>query len=167
MLNLCHANFWILNLGHSKLLELGQTPGDGKRQGSLVCCSPWGRKVSNVTCRLNNNKLMIIVSSTSFNIHTHPNFFSLLKYQYHHNWIRLHTFTLKHHKISYYSTINLWPLLAQSYWKYLQTLGSYSCSSPFAQLIENKIFYSYLNNFSLNLPSNFRLFEILYIQIYP
>ena len=22
--------------------ELGQTPGDGDGQGSLVCCSPWG-----------------------------------------------------------------------------------------------------------------------------
>ena len=25
--------------------EFEQTPGDGERQGSLVCCSPWGRKV--------------------------------------------------------------------------------------------------------------------------
>ena len=25
--------------------ELGQTPGDGERQGSLPCCSPWGRGV--------------------------------------------------------------------------------------------------------------------------
>ena len=24
--------------------ELAQTPGDGEGQGSLVCCSPWGRK---------------------------------------------------------------------------------------------------------------------------
>ena len=24
--------------------ELGQTPGDGEGQGSLVCCSPWGHK---------------------------------------------------------------------------------------------------------------------------
>ena len=26
--------------------EFGQTPGDGERQGSLVCCSPWGHKES-------------------------------------------------------------------------------------------------------------------------
>ena len=24
--------------------ELGQTPGDGEEQGSLVCGSPWGHK---------------------------------------------------------------------------------------------------------------------------
>ena len=26
--------------------ELGQTLGDGERQGGLVCCSPWGCKES-------------------------------------------------------------------------------------------------------------------------
>ena len=25
--------------------ELGQTPGDGEKQGGLVCCSPWGHRV--------------------------------------------------------------------------------------------------------------------------
>ena len=25
--------------------ECEQTPGDGDGQGSLVCCSPWGRRV--------------------------------------------------------------------------------------------------------------------------
>ena len=25
--------------------ELGQTPGDGEGQGSLVCCSPWGQNM--------------------------------------------------------------------------------------------------------------------------
>ena len=25
--------------------ELEQTPGDGEEQGSLGCCSPWGRKL--------------------------------------------------------------------------------------------------------------------------
>ena len=24
--------------------EFEQAPGDGERQGGLVCCSPWGRK---------------------------------------------------------------------------------------------------------------------------
>ena len=28
--------------------EFEQAPGDGERQGSLVCCSPWGRKESDV-----------------------------------------------------------------------------------------------------------------------
>ena len=35
--------------------EFEQTPGDGEGQGSLVCCSSWGHKKSNVTERLNNN----------------------------------------------------------------------------------------------------------------
>ena len=35
--------------------ELEQTLGDGEGQGSLVCCSPWGRKESDATERLNNN----------------------------------------------------------------------------------------------------------------
>ena len=26
-----------------------QAPGDGEGQGSLVCCSPWGRKESDKT----------------------------------------------------------------------------------------------------------------------
>ena len=36
--------------------ELGQTPRDGERQGGLACCSPWGRKESDTTGQLNNNK---------------------------------------------------------------------------------------------------------------
>ena len=34
--------------------EFEQALGDGKGQGSLVCCSPWGRKESDTTERLNN-----------------------------------------------------------------------------------------------------------------
>ena len=30
-------------------------PGVGEGQGSLACCSPWGRKESGTTERLNNN----------------------------------------------------------------------------------------------------------------
>ena len=29
--------------------EFEQTLGDGERQGSLMCCSPWGRKGSDRT----------------------------------------------------------------------------------------------------------------------
>ena len=32
------------------------TPGDSEGQGSLVYCSPWGRKELDMTQRLNNNK---------------------------------------------------------------------------------------------------------------
>ena len=35
--------------------ELEQTPGDGEGQRNLACCSPWGRKESDVTWQLNNN----------------------------------------------------------------------------------------------------------------
>ena len=35
--------------------EFEQAPGDGEGQGSLVCCSPWGHKESDVTEWLNSN----------------------------------------------------------------------------------------------------------------
>ena len=37
--------------------EFEQVPGDGEGQGSLACCSPWGCKESDMTERLNNNKV--------------------------------------------------------------------------------------------------------------
>ena len=36
--------------------EFEQTPGDSEGQGSLACCSPWGRKESDMPERLNNKK---------------------------------------------------------------------------------------------------------------
>ena len=36
--------------------EFEQIPGDGEGQGSLVCCSLWGRKESDMTEQLSNNK---------------------------------------------------------------------------------------------------------------
>ena len=36
--------------------EFEQTPGDGKGQDSLACCSPWGHKESFRTERLNKKK---------------------------------------------------------------------------------------------------------------
>ena len=35
--------------------EFEQTPRDTEGQGSLVCCSPWGRKESDRTEPLNNS----------------------------------------------------------------------------------------------------------------
>ena len=35
--------------------EFEQALGDGEGQGSLVCCSPWGRKESDTTKQLNSN----------------------------------------------------------------------------------------------------------------
>ena len=43
---------WHLRLGRHESL---QTPGVGEGQGSLVCCSPWGHKESDMTKWLNNN----------------------------------------------------------------------------------------------------------------
>ena len=37
--------------------ELGQTRGDGEGQGSLMCCSPWDHKDSDVTGQLNNSNI--------------------------------------------------------------------------------------------------------------
>ena len=36
--------------------EFEQALGDGEGQGSLVCCSPWGCKESDMTERLNNDR---------------------------------------------------------------------------------------------------------------
>ena len=42
---------WLYGInGH----EFEQTPGDGEGQGSLLCCSPWGHKESDMTEQLNN-----------------------------------------------------------------------------------------------------------------
>ena len=35
--------------------EFEQAPGDGERQGSLACCSPWGCKEADTTEQLNNS----------------------------------------------------------------------------------------------------------------
>ena len=37
-----------------------QALGDGEGQGSLVCCSPWGRKELDMTERLNIILLLLI-----------------------------------------------------------------------------------------------------------
>ena len=37
--------------------EFEQAPGDSEGPGSLVCCSPQGRKESDTTWRLNNNDI--------------------------------------------------------------------------------------------------------------
>ena len=45
----------ITNLMDMSLLEYA--PGIGDGQGSLACCSPWGRKEWDTTKRLNNNEI--------------------------------------------------------------------------------------------------------------
>ena len=40
--------------------EFEKTPGVGDEQGSLACCSPWGRKESDTTEQLKNNKILLL-----------------------------------------------------------------------------------------------------------
>ena len=42
--------------GITNSMESEQTPGYGEGQGSRMCCSPWGRKESDTTELLNNEK---------------------------------------------------------------------------------------------------------------
>ena len=37
--------------------EFEQVLGDGERQGSLACCSPWVHKESDITERLKTNNI--------------------------------------------------------------------------------------------------------------
>ena len=48
--------------------ESEQTPEDGEGQGTLVCCSTWGRKESDTTEQLNsnNNEVTLLPFSPSF-----------------------------------------------------------------------------------------------------
>ena len=53
--------------GHHRLngRESEQSPGVGDGQGSLLCCSPWGRKELGTHERLSNSKtapLLLILS---------------------------------------------------------------------------------------------------------
>ena len=40
--------------------EFEQTLGDSEGQGSLGCCSPWGRKELDMTKQLNNKYLFVL-----------------------------------------------------------------------------------------------------------
>ena len=42
--------------------EFQQTLGDNGGQGSLACCSPWGRRESDLTERLNDSKAQAVGS---------------------------------------------------------------------------------------------------------
>ena len=52
--------------------EFDEAPGDGEGQGSLACRSPWGRKESDTTEKLNKNKASIslrVWTTSSSSIH--------------------------------------------------------------------------------------------------
>ena len=64
--------------------EFEQAPGDNEAQGSLACCSPWDRKESDTTERLNNNNnilYMCVCVSVSFQAFlSHPHAFLISIY---------------------------------------------------------------------------------------
>ena len=45
--------------------ESEQTPGDSERQGSLACCSPWGRRESDTKEQWNNNDVISCIRMSS------------------------------------------------------------------------------------------------------
>ena len=59
--------------------EFEQAPGDGERQGSLVCCSSWGHKESDTTEGLNKkaakSKSLSQTCRISHMDHVQPNFY--------------------------------------------------------------------------------------------
>ena len=57
---------WLDGITDSMSVNFGKL-GDGEGQGSLACCSPWHRKESDKTWRLNNNNSsrLSFVSGTS------------------------------------------------------------------------------------------------------
>ena len=46
--------------------EFEQALGDDEEQGSLVCCSPWGHKESDMTEQLSNNNHLTRTDSNPF-----------------------------------------------------------------------------------------------------
>ena len=42
--------------------EFEQASGDGEGQGSLACCSPWGRKEADTTEQLNSKTEAVVIS---------------------------------------------------------------------------------------------------------
>ena len=50
---------WLDGITDSMDMSLSKLQKDGEGQGSLACCSPWGRKESDTTERLNNNKFLM------------------------------------------------------------------------------------------------------------
>ena len=67
--------------------EFVQTLGDSKGQGSLAQCSPWGRKESDVTERLNNNDGEASCCTPESNIMFYVNFVSIFKKEKKFVWV--------------------------------------------------------------------------------
>ena len=57
---------WLDSITESNVHESEQTLGDGEGQGSLTCCSPWGRKESDTTEQLHCTALNCGVGEDSW-----------------------------------------------------------------------------------------------------
>ena len=57
--------------------EFEQTPGDSKRQGSLVCCSPWGQKELDTIYQLNDNNIYGFIFGCAGSSLLHADFLQL------------------------------------------------------------------------------------------
>ena len=53
---------WLDGITDSMDMSLSKLRKDGEGQGSLACCSPWGRKELDMTERLNNNSKFLMFS---------------------------------------------------------------------------------------------------------
>ena len=68
--------------------EFEQAPGVGDGQGSLACCSPWGRKESDMTEWLNWTELLKILSPVAIpSLSPFLNFYSLFRSQFEYNFL--------------------------------------------------------------------------------
>ena len=52
--------------------EFEQAPGVGDGQGGLACCSPWGRRESDMTERLSTSLIYVAVQQTLTQHGNHP-----------------------------------------------------------------------------------------------
>ena len=69
---------WLEGITNSMDMSLSKLWEMGEGQSSLVCCSPWGRKESDTTERLNNNNSLNLGTSIQ-SIATRLNFCSALE----------------------------------------------------------------------------------------
>ena len=51
---------WLDDITDSMDMAFEQILGDGEGQGSMMCCSPWGRRELDTTERLNSNKMKFL-----------------------------------------------------------------------------------------------------------
>ena len=92
--------------------EFEQALGDGEGQGGLACCSPWGRKASDMTEWLNNNCVSKMIST--------PKGFPLsnqLISSLYDSTLLLCSFSKAHYNIISMSRVAMWVGLGKANWR--------------------------------------------------